>query len=122
MNLLFFYRVVVISVLAVISPLALSASARLNSNKTERQVWTLAVLPIVQDSTARRKNSENSRENQRPSEDIRDERLKEAQRRAIKEVPRSIPKLKPKPVTERINIRRPPLKVPKKGMGGSIRL
>lgn len=34
----------------------------------------------------------------------------------IKEVPRSIPKLKPKAITDRIPIRRIPVKIPKKGI------
>lgn len=116
MKLLLFYRIVFISVVTVISPLALSASAPLNTDKPGRQLWAAPVLPMFQDSTAaRKKNSDNARENQKPSQDAQEERLKEAQRRAIKEVPRSIPKLKPKPVTEGINIRRPPIKVPKRG-------
>lgn len=34
----------------------------------------------------------------------------------IKEVPRSIPKLKPKSVTDRVKIKRPPVKVKPKGL------
>lgn len=122
MNFLFLYRIFFISALAILLPLALSASARINSDYPVQQFRKVAALPMFQDSAAaRKKNAKDAGENQRPSQDVREERLKEIQRRAIKEVPRSIPKLKPKPVTERINIRRPPIKVPKKGMGGNIR-
>jgi len=41
------------------------------------------------------------------------------QRSGIKQVPRSIPKLKPQAVTDRIPIRRPPMRIPKKGFGGN---
>lgn len=40
------------------------------------------------------------------------------QRSGIKQVPRSIPKLKPKAVTDRMPIKRPPMRIPKKGFGG----
>ncbi len=39
-------------------------------------------------------------------------------RSVIKQVPRSIPKLKPKAVTDRMPIKRPPIRIPKKGFGG----
>ena len=74
---------------------------------------------MFQDSTtARKKSSDQSKEVQKPSQDDRDDRLKEAQRREIKQVPRSIPKLKPQPVSEDNKISRPPAKSPKQGMGG----
>ena len=41
---------------------------------------------------------------------------KDRQKPNIKAVPRSIPKLKPKAVTDRIPIRRIPIKIPKKGI------
>lgn len=40
------------------------------------------------------------------------------QRSGIKQVPRSIPKLKPKAINDRIPIRRIPLSTPKKGFAG----
>ena len=40
------------------------------------------------------------------------------QRSVIKQVPRSIPKLKPQAVTDRMPIKRPPMRIPKKGFGG----
>ncbi|NQV74453.1 MAG: hypothetical protein HQ491_00205 [Bacteroidetes bacterium] len=40
------------------------------------------------------------------------------QRSGIKQVPRSIPKLKPQAVTDRMPIKRPPMRIPKKGFGG----
>ena len=91
-----FYRIFLILVVTAITPLALSASAPMNLDKPVRQKWKVTVLTMFQDSTANRKrSSDNDRENQKPSQDDRDDRLKEAQRRAIKEVPRSLPKLKP---------------------------
>jgi len=39
-------------------------------------------------------------------------------RSVIKQVPRSMPKLKPKTVTDRMPIKRPPMRIPKKGFGG----
>jgi len=69
------------------------------------------------------KPRENEPGDKRP-EDIRriqeinaeNQRIRE--KSGIKEVPRSIPKLKPKAVTDRVPIRRPPMRVPKKGFGG----
>lgn len=118
MKLLLFYLTAFISVLALLSPSTLMASSG-NIDKPVRREWTKAKLPMFQDSTtARKKSSDQSKEVQRPSQDDRDERLKEAQRREIKQVPRSIPKLKPQPVSEDNKISRPPAKSPKQGMGG----
>jgi hypothetical protein len=61
---------------------------------------------------------ENKPEDIRRIEEIRAENQRIRQKSGIKQVPRSIPKLKPKAVTDRIPIRRPPMRVPKKGFGG----
>ena len=61
---------------------------------------------------------ENRPEDIRRIEEIRAENQRIRQKSGIKQVPRSIPKLKPKAVTDRIPIRRPPMKIPKKGFGG----
>jgi len=61
---------------------------------------------------------ENRPEDIRRIEEIRAENQRIRQKSGIKQVPRSIPKLKPKAVTDRIPIRRPPMRVPKKGFGG----
>jgi len=51
--------------------------------------------------------------------EINGENQRIRQRSGIKQVPRSIPKLKPQAVTDRIPIRRPPMRIPKKGFGGN---
>ena len=109
-----------IAALAVVLPLALTAADSEHIDKPGRHQLALSILPMFQDSTAARKKPEKKAQEQpeKIPQDVQDERLKEAERRSIKQVPRSIPKLKPQPVTERVKIRRPPMKVPKKGMGG----
>jgi len=118
MKLLLFYRLAFVAVLAVLSPLLLVASGGGSFDKPVRKEWVNAISMFQDSTTARKKSSDQSKEVQKPSQDDRDETLKEAQRREIKQVPRSIPKLKPQPVSEGLNIRRPPAKAPKKGMGG----
>lgn len=54
----------------------------------------------------------------RPVQDFRGVREREQAKGGIKEVPRSIKKLKPKAVIDRIPIRRPPMRIPKKGIRG----
>ncbi|HEY1061448.1 MAG TPA: hypothetical protein VGE44_07165 [Daejeonella sp.] len=61
---------------------------------------------------------ENRPEDIRRIEEIKAENQRIRQKSGIKQVPRSIPKLKPKAVTDRIPIRRPPMRIPKKGFGG----
>jgi hypothetical protein len=51
-------------------------------------------------------------------QEIKAENQRIRQKSGIKQVPRSIPKLKPKAVTNRVPIRRPPMRIPKKGIGG----
>jgi hypothetical protein len=119
MKLLLFYRLAFVALLAVISPSALFAWGGGGIDKPIRRVWVNTTMPMFQDTTtARKKSSDKPKEIQRPPQDVRNERLKEAQRREIKQVPRSLPKLKPQPVSEGLNIRRPPAKAPKKGMSG----
>jgi hypothetical protein len=57
-------------------------------------------------------------EEMRRIQEIKAENQRVRQKSGIKQVPRSIPKLKPKAVTDRIQIRRPPMRIPKKGIGG----
>jgi len=120
MKFFFIYRMAFIAALAVVLPLALVAADSGHIDKPVRHQLAESLLPIFQDSTASRKKAERKPQEQpeKIPQDVQDERLKEAERRSIKQVPRSIPKLKPQPVTERVKIRRPPMKVPKKGMGG----
>ena len=51
-------------------------------------------------------------------QEIKAENQRVRQKSGIKQVPRSMPKLKPKAVTNRVPIRRPPMRIPKKGIGG----
>jgi hypothetical protein len=53
-----------------------------------------------------------------PMEDINRGNPRNRQKSGIKQVPRSIPKLKPKSVNDRIPIRRIPMRTPKKGFAG----
>ena len=61
---------------------------------------------------------ENRPEKIRRIQEINAENQRVRQKSGIKQVPRSMPKLKPKAVTDRIPIRRPPMRIPKKGIGG----
>jgi hypothetical protein len=54
----------------------------------------------------------------RPVQEINGRNQRIRQRSGIKQVPRSMPKLKPKTVTDRMPIKRPPMRIPKKGFGG----
>ena len=54
----------------------------------------------------------------RPIEEINRDNPRIRQKPGIKQVPRSIPKLKPKSVNDRIPIRRIPMRTPKKGFAG----
>lgn len=116
MKLFLFYRIALVAAMAAILPLTLTA-AGVSVEKPVKRELAEVILPMFQDSTARKRSA--GKDQDRPEktpQDVRDERLKEAQRRAIKEVPRSIPKLKPQPVIDRAKIRRPPVKVPGKGI------
>ncbi|SKB74606.1 hypothetical protein [Daejeonella lutea] len=117
MSRLNFCHIAFVALFAAIMPLTLTA-ANGDMDKPLRRELAEVILPMFQDSTAR-KRPEGKRQEQpeKPPQDVQDERLKEAQRRSIKQVPRSIPKLKPQPVPDR-GIRRPPMKAPKKGYGG----
>jgi len=61
---------------------------------------------------------ENKPDDIRRIDEIKAENQRIRQKSAIKQVPRSVPKLKPKAVTDRAPIRRPPMRIPKKGFGG----
>ncbi|SDM07257.1 hypothetical protein SAMN05421813_105162 [Daejeonella rubra] len=61
---------------------------------------------------------ENRPDDIRRVQEINGENQRIRQKSGIKQVPRSIPKLKPQAVTDRIPIRRPPMRIPKKGFGG----
>lgn len=53
-----------------------------------------------------------------PHQDIKKENPRIRQNSGIKQVPRSIPKLKPKTIRDRIPIRRVPQSIPKRGIVG----
>lgn len=112
MKILLFHRIAITIILAALSPLALMAAPFDVEKPVRREL--LARLIIFQDSTASKKKPSNKpRDVQKPPQDGIEERLREAQRRAIKEVPRSLPKLKPQPVSERTKIYRTPVKGPR---------
>ncbi len=77
--------------------------------------------PLFADTIPVRRMGE-KKDQQKPEKrqvpDFRGENLRERPKTGIKQVPRSIPKLKPKAVIDRIPIRRLPMKIPKKGFGG----
>jgi hypothetical protein len=54
----------------------------------------------------------------RPIEEINGDNPRIRQKSGIKQVPRSVPKLKPKSLNDRIPIRRIPIRTPKKGFAG----
>jgi hypothetical protein len=62
---------------------------------------------------------ENRPDDIRRTQGINGDNQRTRQKSGIKQVPRSIPKLKPQAVTDRIPIRRPPMRIPKKGFGGT---
>lgn len=79
----------------------------------------------VRRGRAEKPDQERPRDDRRLPEDIRtgnqrpgDDKHHLGPRSGIKQVPRSIPKVKPQAVTDRIPIRRPPMKIPRKGFGG----
>ena len=100
------YRNVFIAALFVISPLFTMASDGSIGKPLRREI-AKSVLDLFQDSVPARKKTEAKPQEprQKPPQDVRDDRIRETDRRAIKQVPRSIPKLKPQPVSDRVKIR-----------------
>lgn len=90
-------------------------------NKPQGYSTEELTLPFFADTIPVRRTGE-KRDQEKPEErrvpDFRGENLRERSKTGIKQVPRSIPKLKPKAVIDRIPIRRLPMKTPKKGLGG----
>ncbi len=107
MKFLLFYRILFAAVLAFIFPLTLIAGKSDAIGKPVRYEIAESLLPLFQDSIPSKKKTDAKPEKSREkaSREV-NERLKETVGRAIKQVPRSIPKLKPKPVTDRIKIRK----------------
>ncbi|MEJ7779807.1 MAG: hypothetical protein WKF68_09455 [Daejeonella sp.] len=106
MKFLLFNRKLLIAVLTAIFPLALFAGEN-GFDKPVRNKMAESLRPLFQDSVPAKKKP--AAKPQKPAEkqpqDI-NERLKETVGSAIKQVPRSVPKLKPQPVTDRIKIKR----------------
>lgn len=121
-----------------ILPAVLHARGKEFDGKPVRLKYTENIPPIFLDTIPPKRTGE-KREQDRPSadarpgdnrpgenrpedirriEEIKAENQRIRQKSGIKQVPRSIPKLKPKAVTDRIPIRRPPMRIPKKGFGG----
>jgi len=100
-------RIFLILVFAVIFPLALLADEN-DFDKPVRHKMVESLMPLFQDSVPAKKKSADKPQKsaEKPPQDVNDNRLKETIGRAIKQVPRSIPKLKPQPVTDRIKIRK----------------
>lgn len=95
-----------ITILAAISPFFSNASDG-SIDKPLRRNIAHSVLTLFQDSVPARKKPQPKPQDtrQKPAQDVRDGRIKETDRRAIKQVPRSLPKLKPQPVSDNVKIR-----------------
>ena len=143
MKLITVYRTIILFALCGILPAVLYAGEKEIDGKPVR-ILSIETLPVIfQDSIPVRRGAD-KKEQDRPAadtrqggnrpgdnrpgenrpddirriEEIKAENQRIRQKSGIKQVPRSIPKLKPKAVTDRIPIRRPPMRIPKKGFGG----
>lgn len=138
------YRTIILFVILGILPAMLYAVDKEIDDKPIRNLRVDEISPVFIDSIPVRKAGE-KKEQDRPGSEIKpgnkspgenrpgekrpddirrtqgingdNQRIR--QRSGIKQVPRSIPKLKPQAVTDRIPIRRPPMRIPKKGFGGT---
>jgi hypothetical protein len=143
MKLISVYRTIILIAILGIFPAMLYAGDKEIDDKPSRNLSVNEILPVFIDSIPVRRGGD-KKEQDRPGGDIRPgdrgpgenkpgenrpddlRRVQEInggnqrirQRSGIKQVPRSIPKLKPQAVTDRIPIRRPPMRIPKKGFGG----
>jgi len=138
MKLLTVYLTIFLFAILGILPAVLHAREKEFDGKPVRLKYTTEIPAILLDTVAPRRTGE-KRDQDRPAadarpgenrpgenrpedirriEEIKAENQRIRQKSGIKQVPRSIPKLKPKAVTDRIPIRRPPMRIPKKGFGG----
>ena len=76
-------------------------------------------------NSSEKSDQERTRDDRKGLDDVRDRGQRAGEeihrlgpRSGIKQVPRSIPKIKPQAVTDRIPISRLPMKIPRKGLGG----
>lgn len=130
MKSLFNLRTFLMFALAGIFPVLLFAREKEIYERPQNDLIFTKGIDIVTDSIPAKRNGpdktdqENLRDNRRGLEGIRDENQRPGAvdrlgtRSGIKQVPRSIPKIKPQAVRDRIPIRRPPMKIPRKGFGG----
>jgi hypothetical protein len=102
MKFLLVYRIAFITALVVISPFFSIASDG-SIDKPLRREIAESVLSLFQDSIPPKKKADTKQPaRQTPPQDVRDVRIKD---RAIKQVPRSVPKLKPQPVSDKVKVR-----------------
>lgn len=137
MKFIHFYRTVFLLALACIFPAMLIAGDKETDDKILRHLIIEEISQSFDDTipgrrAGEKKGQDRSEDNRtgghrdadrrpdlnRPEQGIRGGNQNLRPKQGIKEVPRSIPKLKPKAVTDRIPIRKPPMKIPKKGYGG----
>ena len=139
MKLVTVYRTMILFAIFGTLPAMLFAVDKEIEDKPFIKVSVEEIVPVFVDSIPVRRGGE-KKEQDRPAGDIRQgdnrpgenrpddirrvpeingENQRIRQRSGIKQVPRSIPKLKPQAVTDRIPIRRPPMRIPKKGFGGN---
>lgn len=120
MKLLLFYRTILFLALTSSFPAILIAGNTGIGHKPMNQVIAQSDPYLFADSIQRKKGEKDQDEKSKDknSEDTRGNLTGDKQKPSIKEVPRSIPKLKPKAVTNRIPIKRLPIKIPKTGIRG----
>lgn len=116
MKLLIFYKTILLLFIAFAFPLMLIAGDKGIRDGTMNQVIAESDLPAFPDSIPMRRgeSGQDKKSKDKNPQDI-SKGLKGNQRPSIKEVPRSMPKLKPQAVRDRIPIRKFPVKMPKKG-------
>lgn len=144
MKLITVYRTIILFAIFGTLPAILFAVDKEIEDKPFRKISVEEIVPVFVDSIPVRRGGEKKEQDRqggeirpgdkrpgenRPGEnrpddvrrvpEIKGENQRIRQRSGIKQVPRSIPKLKPQAVTDRIPIRRPPMRIPKKGFGGN---
>lgn len=110
-------RAVGILSIVLLPALALAANEPATEMRTDVSA-DLKVAPAErrQDKKSKRKKADDKREVDKKDNIKKDDIKKDGKKPDIKEVPRSVPKLKPKTVTDKIKIKRPPVKIKPKGL------
>lgn len=134
MKLISVYRTIFLFAIIGILPAMLYAGDKEIEDKPLRKISVEQISLVFMDSIPVRSGTDKKEQDRpggenRPSEnrpddirrarEINGENQRIRKKSGIKQVPRSIPKLKPQAVTNRMPIRRPPMRIPKKGFGGS---